>query len=127
SPAATPEEAPDPEREDDPDGARSPEQETLPGVALASAESAPTPPDRAPETIRLRGLGLRGSQGWAFRDVDLTAAAGDLVVLAGPSGSGRSALLLAIAGRLRASTGDLEVVGAAVGEGTTGRRALRQI
>lgn len=95
-----------------------------------SAESPDLPEERSEPraaAVRLRGLGLRGAAGWAFRDVDLVAYPGDLVVVTGPSGSGRSALLLAIAGRLRPTTGSLEIVGTDPGPGQGARSARRLV
>ena len=94
------------------------------------AESPDLPEERsAPRVaaVRLHGLGLRGADGWAFRDVKLVAYPGDLVVVAGPSGSGRSALLLAIAGRLRPTTGSLEIAGTDPGPGRGSRSARRRV
>jgi ABC-2 type transport system ATP-binding protein len=55
------------------------------------------------------GLGLRTRQGWVFREVDLALPAGSVGVIAGPAGSGRTMLLLALAGRARPTTGTLRV------------------
>ncbi|MEV6079847.1 ATP-binding cassette domain-containing protein [Streptomyces sp. NPDC052069] len=56
-------------------------------------------------------FGLKGPRGWAFRGVDITAAPGALVVIEGPSGSGRTCLLLALTGRMRPSEGHAETGG----------------
>lgn len=61
--------------------------------------------------IEARGLGLRTSRGWVFHDVDLALAAGSVTAIAGPAGSGRSMLLLTLAGRARPATGTLTVAG----------------
>lgn len=50
-------------------------------------------------------FGLRGPRGWAFRGVGFDAEAGSLVAIAGPSGSGRTSLLLALTGRMKPSEG----------------------
>ncbi|WP_327175265.1 ATP-binding cassette domain-containing protein [Streptomyces sp. NBC_01335] len=55
--------------------------------------------------VEVRGLGLRGPRGWAFRGVAFDAAPGTLTALAGPSGSGRTSLLLALTGRMRTAEG----------------------
>lgn len=95
--------------------------------AAGTAASPDDPVASALPAVRLRGLGLRGARGWAFRDVDLTAHPRDLVAVSGPAGSGRSSLLLALAGRLRPTTGSLEIAGTVLDEGRGTRRELRQI
>ncbi len=57
------------------------------------------------------GLGLKGPRGWAFRDVSFRAGAGALVALEGPSGTGRTCLLLALTGRMKTAEGRAEVGG----------------
>lgn len=57
--------------------------------------------------ISAQGLGLRTRRGWIFRDVDLDVYPGELVAIAGPGASGRTSLLLALAGRFATSTGKL--------------------
>ncbi|MFF2776305.1 ATP-binding cassette domain-containing protein [Streptomyces sp. NPDC058052] len=59
----------------------------------------------------VEGLGLKGPRGWAFRDVSFTAGAGSLVALEGPSGTGRTCLLLALTGRMKTGEGRAEVGG----------------
>lgn len=59
--------------------------------------------------IEATGLGLRTRHGWVFRDVDLTVPAGEVAAVVGPSGSGRTMLLLALAGRAKPTTGSLRV------------------
>ncbi|MEU2183891.1 ATP-binding cassette domain-containing protein [Streptomyces thermolilacinus] len=61
--------------------------------------------------VRAEGFGLKGPRGWAFRGIDVDAAPGSLVALAGPSGSGRTCLLLALTGRMKAAEGYAEVGG----------------
>ncbi|MGV9343725.1 ATP-binding cassette domain-containing protein [Streptomyces spiralis] len=61
--------------------------------------------------VRARGFGLRGPRGWAFRHVDLDAEPGSLIAVEGPSGSGRTCLLLALTGRMRPTDGMAEVGG----------------
>ncbi|WP_309060006.1 ATP-binding cassette domain-containing protein [Streptomyces sp.] len=64
--------------------------------------------------VSARGFGLEGPRGWAFRGVDIDAEPGSLIAVEGPSGSGRTCLLLALTGRMRpteglASVGGLEL------------------
>ncbi|MFE7353545.1 ATP-binding cassette domain-containing protein [Streptomyces sp. NPDC057543] len=56
-------------------------------------------------------LGLRGPRGWAFRGVCIEAGPGSLVAIEGPSGSGRTCLLLALTGRMRPTEGLAEIGG----------------
>ncbi|MGV9254048.1 ATP-binding cassette domain-containing protein [Streptomyces sp. NPDC003697] len=60
--------------------------------------------------VSVRDLGLRGSRGWAFRGVDVEAGPGSLIAVEGPSGSGRTCLLLVLTGRMRPTEG-VAVVG----------------
>ncbi|WP_234310728.1 ATP-binding cassette domain-containing protein [Streptomyces sp. NRRL S-474] len=61
--------------------------------------------------VAAEGLGLKGPRGWAFRGVSVDAEPGSVVAVEGPSGSGRTCLLLALTGRMRLTEGT-----AAVGE-----------
>ncbi|PWU59692.1 ABC transporter ATP-binding protein, partial [Micromonospora globispora] len=67
--------------------------------------------------VEASGLGLRTRRGWVYRDVDLTAEAGELHAVTGPPGSGRTSLLLALAGRFPHTEGGLRRRGpAALGQ-----------
>ncbi|MFE0319602.1 ATP-binding cassette domain-containing protein, partial [Streptomyces albogriseolus] len=57
------------------------------------------------------GLGLKGPRGWAFRDVSADAGPGALIAVAGPSGTGRTCLLLALTGRMKPAEGRAVVGG----------------
>ncbi|MEU6670509.1 ATP-binding cassette domain-containing protein [Streptomyces sp. NPDC046727] len=61
--------------------------------------------------VKADGLGLKGPRGWAFRDVTLDAEPGALIAIEGPSGSGRTCLLLALTGRMKPTTGVATVGG----------------
>ncbi|MET9349327.1 ATP-binding cassette domain-containing protein [Streptomyces termitum] len=54
---------------------------------------------------------MKGPRGWAFREVSFRAGAGSLVALEGPSGTGRTCLLLALTGRMKTQEGHAEVGG----------------
>ena len=58
--------------------------------------------------VRLSGWGFRHAtrKAWAVRDVDLTVAPGERVLLTGASGSGKSTLLRALGGLLEPEAGD---------------------
>ncbi|MFE7899494.1 ATP-binding cassette domain-containing protein [Streptomyces sp. NPDC057424] len=51
------------------------------------------------------GLGIRGPRGWAVRGLSVDAEPGALISVEGPSGSGRTCLLLALTGRMKVSEG----------------------
>jgi ABC-2 type transport system ATP-binding protein len=57
------------------------------------------------------GLGIFGHGRWAFRDIDLRLLPGSVLTLAGQAGSGRSSLLLTLAGHMRPTDGRLAVFG----------------
>ncbi|MFI9587251.1 ATP-binding cassette domain-containing protein [Streptomyces sp. NPDC052236] len=61
--------------------------------------------------VTAEGFGHRGPRGWAFRSVDIAAEPGALVAVEGPSGSGRTSLLLTLTGRMRPTEGRCEVGG----------------
>ncbi|AYN41791.1 ATP-binding cassette domain-containing protein [Streptomyces dangxiongensis] len=61
--------------------------------------------------VRAGGLGLKGPRGWAFRGVTVDAEPGSLVAIEGPSGSGRTCLLLALTGRMKPTEGMAAVGG----------------
>ncbi|MFF0285921.1 ATP-binding cassette domain-containing protein [Streptomyces sp. NPDC005262] len=61
--------------------------------------------------VTAEDFGLMGPRGWAFRGVRLDAPPGALVAIEGPSGSGRTCLLLALTGRMRPSEGRAEAGG----------------
>ncbi|MEU5780733.1 ABC transporter ATP-binding protein [Micromonospora lupini] len=81
----------------------------VPAVDLAGGTApAPTSPPRHPlRRLELRGFSVVHSDGTvAVRDVDLTVQRGQLVLVVGPVGSGKSSLLRALAGIVH-HTGEL--------------------
>jgi ABC-type multidrug transport system ATPase subunit len=64
--------------------------------------------------IEADGLGLRTGEGAVYSDVSFDTAPGSLVAVAAPSGAGRTALLLTLAGRMRPTSGTLRVDGHAL-------------
>lgn len=56
-------------------------------------------------------FGLEGPRGWVFRGVSADAGPGSLIAVEGPSGSGRTCLLLALTGRMRPTEGRAAVGG----------------
>jgi X-X-X-Leu-X-X-Gly heptad repeat protein len=61
--------------------------------------------------IRAESFDLKGPRGRVFQDVTFAAPAGSLVAIEGPSGFGRTCLLLALTERMRATAGIAEVRG----------------
>ncbi|MEU1409407.1 ATP-binding cassette domain-containing protein [Streptomyces sp. NPDC005728] len=61
--------------------------------------------------VTAEGLGLKGPRGWAFRGITFDARPGSLIAVEGPSGSGRTSLLLALTGRMKATEGAAAVGG----------------
>ncbi len=61
--------------------------------------------------VKAEDFGLKGPRGWAFRGVGVDAAPGSLIAVEGPSGSGRTCLLLALTGRMKPTRGHAEVGG----------------
>ncbi|KJK46112.1 ATP-binding cassette domain-containing protein [Streptomyces sp. NRRL F-4428] len=59
--------------------------------------------------VKAEDFGLKGPRGWAFRGIGLDAAPGSLVAVEGPSGSGRTCLLLALTGRMKPTEGHAEI------------------
>ncbi|MFE1296262.1 ATP-binding cassette domain-containing protein [Streptomyces sp. NPDC058731] len=74
--------------------------------------------------VAARGLGLKGPRGWAFRGIDIDAEPGALIAITGPSGSGRTCLLLALTGRMRPTEGSATVGGHRLPRGMA---ALRRV
>jgi ABC-type multidrug transport system ATPase subunit len=74
--------------------------------------------------VSARDFGLKGPRGWAFRGISLEAEPGSLIAIEGPSGSGRTCLLLALTGRMKPTEGT-----AVVGDVRPPKRmaALRQV
>ena len=75
----------------------------------------------------LQARGLRRSFGRVrvLRDVDLTLAAGEALAVAGPNGAGKTTLLRLLAGLMRPTGGEIEVLGRPLRrEGPDARRAL---
>ncbi|MBV7694877.1 ATP-binding cassette domain-containing protein [Streptomyces sp. TRM70350] len=74
--------------------------------------------------VTARDFGLEGPRGWAFRGISFAAEPGSLIAIEGPSGSGRTSLLLALTGRMKATEG-----AAVVGDARLPRQmaALRRV
>lgn len=101
-------------------------------AAAAAAAESPSgpPPDPAPApppALAATGLSLLGGPNWIFRGVDLTVAPGTLAAVVGPAGSGRSSLLLTLAGRMQPTEGTLSVLGHDLAVAVTAVRDLTSV
>ncbi|MBI3214949.1 MAG: hypothetical protein HYZ38_14060 [Mycobacterium sp.] len=77
--------------------------------------------------VLARGLTMRGPWGPVYGPVDLEIPAGGLTVLVCPAGSGRTALLMTLAGRMRQQSGQLTVFGRTVTRDIFGVAGLANI
>lgn len=93
------------------DHGAAPPAEPPTGPGLPADPAAEVRPIPATPALIATGLSLMGDSDWVFRDVDLTVPAGALAAVVGPAGSGRSSLLLALAGRIQPTAGSLTVLG----------------
>jgi ABC-type multidrug transport system ATPase subunit/ABC-type transporter Mla maintaining outer membrane lipid asymmetry permease subunit MlaE len=80
----------------------------------------PPPPGAAPPAIEVSGLAVRAGGRTLLRDASFSVRAGEVVVVVGPSGTGKSVLLKILAGLVDERTPGFEIRG-------TGRVAGREI
>lgn len=78
----------------------------------ASGAPAREPNPVAPPAVVARGITMRGPWGPVYGPVDLEIPDGGVTVLVCPAGTPRDALLMTIAGRMKAMSGQLAVLGA---------------
>ncbi|MCF2532595.1 ATP-binding cassette domain-containing protein [Yinghuangia soli] len=72
--------------------------------------------------IVAEGVAVRGFEGTVVADVDLDARPGSLSVLAGPAGSGRTALMLALGARFKIARGRIRIDGTELPRGAKAAR-----
>ncbi|MGI8328900.1 ATP-binding cassette domain-containing protein [Actinomadura scrupuli] len=75
------------------------------------ASDIPGEPGSRGAAVEATGLSLKAARGWVYRDVDLSVSPGRLVALAGEAGTGRTALLLTLGGRMRPTAGRARIGG----------------
>ncbi|MDO5699054.1 MAG: MMPL family transporter [Dermatophilus congolensis] len=85
------------------------------GVAhqIAAEESIAAHPERV---VNARGVAVSGPRGEVFSGLDLQLDRGDLCLLTAPEGAGKTSAMLALAGRLPVSAGEIDVAGAVLPE-----------
>ncbi|MCX5125267.1 ATP-binding cassette domain-containing protein [Streptomyces sp. NBC_00347] len=59
--------------------------------------------------VKAEDFGVKGPRGWVFRGIGIDAAPGSLIAVEGPSGSGRTCMLLALTGRMKPTEGHAEI------------------
>lgn len=69
------------------------------------------PDDQTAPAVSARGISMTGPWGPVFGPLDLDVQAGGVTVLIGAPGSGRTALLMCLAGRMKPTTGTVTVSG----------------
>ncbi len=74
-----------------------------------------TPRADASSCLKASGLTVRRGERLLFADLDLSVAAGEVLLLRGPNGAGKSTLLLTLAGIVRPDAGTIEYPAAANG------------
>ncbi|WP_075693318.1 ATP-binding cassette domain-containing protein [Corynebacterium sphenisci] len=85
-----------------------------------AAHDAPEDPEGAAPAVTGRALAMTGEEGPVYGPVDVDVPGTGLTILTGRGGSGRTALALTLAGRMRPDSGELTVLG------ETGTRAIRR-
>lgn len=76
-----------------------------------TADVLAMPAPKSVPSITATGLTARSARGPIFTDISITVPRGHLVTVVGRSGTGRSSLLLALAGRFPIQAGDLAIGG----------------
>ncbi|MFJ6726305.1 ATP-binding cassette domain-containing protein [Streptomyces sp. NPDC091281] len=102
--------------------------DTPPSPRPAPPPGAPSRPPRRAPAAELRGVTFAYGPAArpVLRDLDLTVAPGEHLVVVGPSGIGKSTLTALLAGTLTPATGSIRVAGAPVGPGGPPDRLLRR-
>lgn len=67
------------------------------------------------QILHVNGAGVRYRRGWALRDCSIQLRPGTITALVGPNGAGKSTLMLAAAGLLALTEGQISVLGRPVG------------
>lgn len=78
---------------------------------LVTAPVLPHDADGQELAVRARDLRLDGKRGRIYGPIDLDLTPGSLTVLTGRAGTGKTSLLLSLAGRMKPSAGELTVLG----------------
>ena len=97
------------------------------GASVAAVANAPAAANAATGEIvaSARGLGLKTPLGCPYSGIDFDIAQGQVFVLRGRSGTGKTALLLTIAGRMLPTKGKIRVLGSKLPFGA--RKVQKQV
>jgi energy-coupling factor transporter ATP-binding protein EcfA2 len=87
----------------------------------------PSDVEEQPPAITARAIAMAGPWGPVYGPVDLEIPHGGVTVLLGPAGSGRTALLMTLAGRMKPLRGSLDVLGCTRAPAIFGQCALAGI
>lgn len=71
-------------------------------------DKATTGPMPTGPLVSARGLGVQGSGRWLVHDIDLDVRRGEIVTLIGPNGGGKTTVLRALLGLVKADAGTVE-------------------
>lgn len=83
-----------------------------------------TPPCDGEPLLAARGLRRSFGRVRVLHDVDLTLAPGEALAVAGPNGAGKSTLLRLLAGLMRPTAGEVQVLGRPLSAAAAARRAI---
>lgn len=103
-------EDPDGDLQEDAPGLPAPAEPTE-AVPVEEVEGTTAEAPDEPPLLEAHGLTVRTKAGTVIEPLDVVARAGEVVLVEGANGSGRSVLLLALAGRMRGVDGRLQVAG----------------
>jgi ABC-type sugar transport system ATPase subunit len=91
-------------------------------VATAADRAAGSDTQAAPKRLAVAGLSIKLGPVGALTDVDLAVGAGELVVVTGEPGSGKTTLVRCIAGDLAPAAGEITLDGRRVSAGGSARK-----
>jgi len=99
----------------------------VPEAGSAEVTSGNEPPKPPEPALEATGLTLETKRGTLFHDISLTVRPASLAAIVGPSGTGRSSLLLALTGRMGITMGVLAIAGRKLADSASEIRALTSV
>ena len=76
------------------------------------------------DRVRFEGVGKRYGKLWALRDVDAAFREGEVVMVIGPNGSGKTTMIKCLLGLVRPTEGRISVEGTVIGQDPAYRKAI---